>query len=141
MRQLAGSEVLRVEKATRADKNVFPFLFTYVVPLLAPTSLTTLEQQGTNVAGLGVFVVIMFVVLARTKLHDVNPVLSLFGYHFFEVEAGKLGSVLLLTKTGAIAHRTSLRAIRLSDYLWLEKPIASVDTKSSKTSAVEDETG
>lgn len=120
IRRHGSGEVLNVDRAKRADKNVFPFLFTYVVPLLVPTKLTAL-QHGTNVLGLVAFAIIMFLVLNGTKIHDVNPVLSILGFHFFQVDAGKLGTVIVLTRASNISEKT-VHAVRISDYLWLEKP-------------------
>jgi len=138
VRRAQGFVALKITKATRSDKSVFPFMFAYVIPLLIPTTLSSAAQGYGNAPGLIAFVVVMAIVLYRTQLHDVNPVLSLFGYHFFEVDAGATATgILLLTRQARVPLNEVIRVKEISDYLWLHvetqdraevKPLRNGDT-------------
>lgn len=94
--QLAGSRLerlpVKVKKAKSADKEVIGFYIAYALPLLLRDS--SLDDAGALVIA---FVLLAFV-LWSTRSFQVNPVLGIFGYHFYETELEDGMTYLLVTQ-------------------------------------------
>lgn len=83
---------VEVQKAKPADKEVIGFYVAYALPLL-------FRDVGNLDFGVITVAVLMFVfVIWSTGSVQVNPVLGLFGYHFYEVELKGGISYLLVTR-------------------------------------------
>ena len=120
VRKSCTTGTFQITKADRGDKNVLAFLVTYLLPLIAPTEgvFSTVSKTGSTPA-LVVFVLLMAVVLYQSQMLNVNPLLGILGYHFFDVEADGLVSRLLITTRESVGKDTVV-AYRLSDSVWLE---------------------
>lgn len=105
---------ISIKKAKSADKEVIGFFAAYALPLLF---------RGHDVPEIGAWViaVIMLIfVLWTTHALQVNPVLGLFGYHFYEVETESGISYLMITKRKINNIQSVKNVIQLSEYGILE---------------------
>ena len=112
-RKLEGIPV-EVVKAKPADKEVIGFYVAYALPLLF-RDVGNLDWGSITVA------VVMFIfVIWSTGTFQVNPVLGLFGYRFYEVELKSGVSYLLVTKRN-INDLTSMNKVnQLSEHALLD---------------------
>ena len=107
---------ISIQKAKSADKEVLGFFVAYALPLIfkgtASPELDTWLMAGA----------MLLFVLFSTHAMQVNPVLGVFGYHFYEVET-KDGITYLLISTRRINNVKSVtQIVQLSEYGILEAP-------------------
>ncbi len=103
-----------IKKAKSADKEVIGFFIAYALPLVF---------RGQSAPDLGAWIVagaMLLFVLWSTHSLQVNPVLGMFGYHFYEVETSDGITYLLITRR-KISNVLSLgQVVQLSEYGILE---------------------
>jgi hypothetical protein len=109
---------IAIQKAKSTDKEVIGFFVAYALPLMfrGPSAP---DLEGWLVAG-----AMLLFVLWSTHAIQVNPVLGVLGFHFYEVEA-KGGVTYLLISRRKISNVLSVVCVaQLSEYGLLEaKPI------------------
>ena len=108
-----------IKKAKSADKEVIGFFIAYALPLVF---------RGQSSPDLGAWLVaacMLFFVLWSTHSLQVNPVLGLFGYHFYEVETADGITYLLISKRRIGNALTIKHVVQLSEYGILEAPVQS----------------
>jgi hypothetical protein len=105
---------IEVTRAKPRDSDAIAYVVTYLIPFL---TLSTRDWRGR--AAILVFIFVVGVLYIRSHIFYVNPVLSLGGYRLFEIEVGR-GFVILMTRRKFIEPGTTLRARRLSDYVYIE---------------------
>lgn len=109
-------EVVRfpINSVRIADGEVVGFLVAYLLPF---TSLTT---DKINEFTLVFVLFIFFVVIFATNAYHFNPLLSLLGYHFYEVTTENNITYLLITKR-TLKNTTSIKEVsHLTDYIVLD---------------------
>lgn len=103
-----------IKKAKSADKEVIGFFVAYALPL---------AFRGQSSPDIGAWVLaacMLFFVLWSTHSLQVNPVLGLFGYHFYEVETADGITYLLVSKRRIGSALTIKHVVQLSEYGVLE---------------------
>lgn len=105
---------ISIQKAKSADKEVLGFFVAYALPLIfkgaaAPDLDTWLVAGG-----------MLLFVLFSTHSMQVNPVLGVFGYHFYEVETRDGITYLLITKRKINNVKTLTNVVQLSEFGILE---------------------
>lgn len=103
-----------IEKAKSADKEVIGFFIAYALPLLF---------RGQSSPDLGAWLIagsMLLFVLWSTHSLQVNPVLGLFGFHFYEVETKEKITYLLITRRKINNVLTIKQVVQLSEYGILE---------------------
>ncbi len=108
---------LRVQGAAPRDSDVLAYIASYLVPFASVSAGSTRERIA-----VGVFVALIAVLYVRSELFYVNPLLALVGVRLFAVETVGGSPLVLLCRRRFIAPHSDLRAVRISDYVWLEKP-------------------
>lgn len=105
-----------IKKAKSADKEVIGFFVAYALPLIF---------RGDAAPDMGAWLmasVMLLFVLFSTHTLQVNPVLGMLGFHFYEVETSEGITYLLITKR-TINNVLSIKTIvQLSEYGILEAP-------------------
>ena len=105
---------ITIKKAKSADKEVLGFFVAYALPLI-------FRGQGTPDLGAWIVAGIMLLlVLWGTHSLQVNPVLGLLGFHFFEVETDDGITYLLITERRIDAAKSVVSVVQLSEYGILE---------------------
>lgn len=117
-RAQAGLERLPVtiKKAKSADKEVIGFFVAYALPLVFRGQSTPEPGAWLLAAGMLLFV------LWSTHSLQVNPVLGIFGYHFYEVETADGITYLLISKRRINSALAIKHVVQLSEYGILEAP-------------------
>lgn len=117
-RAQAGLERLPVtiKKAKSADKEVIGFFVAYALPLVFRGQATPEPGAWLLAAGMLLFV------LWSTHSLQVNPVLGIFGYHFYEVETADGITYLLISKRRINSALAIKNVVQLSEYGILEAP-------------------
>lgn len=105
-------ERVHVVRTKSLDKDAVLFVVTYALPLLVP------EQRLGSYWALAVFVALVFVVLYSLQVAHVNPLLAMFGYHFFEISPASGETAMLVTRANPIG--TTTRVVKLSPHIWLD---------------------
>lgn len=105
---------VKIEKAKNADKEVIGFFVAYALPLVFRGQASAELGEWVLAAGMLLFV------LWSTNSLQVNPVLGLFGYHFYEVETQDKITFLLITRTKITKVSAIKEIVQLSEYGILE---------------------
>lgn len=103
-----------IKKAKSADKEVIGFFVAYALPLVF---------RGQSSQDLGAWLVagtMLLFVLWSTHSMQVNPVLGMFGYHFYEVETSDGITYLLITRSKISSVLSIGNVVQLSEYGILE---------------------
>jgi hypothetical protein len=108
------NQTIDVTRARPRDGDAIAYVATYVLPFL---TLGTDSWQSR--VALTLFVLIVGTLVIRSHIFYVNPVLALFGFRLFEIEAGDQ-FVLVLTRRPYVRPGSTLSARRLSDYVYWE---------------------
>lgn len=116
--EFAGKRLERlpvaIKKAKSADKEVIGFFLAYALPLVF---------KGGEVPDLGAWLLaagILLFVLWSTHAMQANPVLGLFGFHFYEVETADGITYLLISKRRINSVQSIQHVVQLSEYGVLE---------------------
>jgi hypothetical protein len=99
-----------VQKAKSADKEVIGFFIAYVLPLVF---------KGESAPELGAWILaaaILLFVLWSTHSLQVNPILGMLGYHFYEVETKDGITFLLITRRNITNVKTIHHVVQLTEY-------------------------
>ena len=110
---------ISIKKAKSADKEVIGFFVAYALPLVFR------GQSSLDVGAWVLAACMLFFVLWSTHSLQVNPVLGLFGYHFYEVETADGITYLLISKRRIGNALTIKQVVQLSEYGILEAPTPS----------------
>ncbi|MCC8628530.1 hypothetical protein WH216_05635 [Xanthomonas perforans] len=105
---------VKIEKAKNADKEVIGFFIAYALPLVFKGQASLEIGEWILAAAMLLFV------LWSTNSLQVNPVLGLFGFHFYEVETSNKITFLLITRTKITQVGEIQQIVQLSEYGILE---------------------
>lgn len=114
---------ISIKKAKSADKEVIGFFVAYALPLVF---------RGQAAPDLGAWLIaagMLLFVLWSTHSLQVNPVLGMFGYHFYEVESADGITYLLISKRRIASTLAVKTVVQLSEFGILE---ASSDNRRTK---------
>lgn len=83
-----------VERSARKDSDTLSYLATYLIPFaLAP------PKDGYEFVALLIFIVVLAYLYVNSNMIYINPVLSAFGYHLYEVTpAAAKGAIIVLSR-------------------------------------------
>lgn len=104
---------VNIVEVSSADKESIGFILVYLLPLAQETTPYSLPVI------IFVAIIFFFVVLSSNSYHF-NPLLTIFGYHFYDVKVDGGLSYVLLTKRNVRDCRTIHRVHLLSDYMILD---------------------
>jgi peptidoglycan/LPS O-acetylase OafA/YrhL len=105
---------ITIKKAKSADKEVIGFFVAYALPLLFK------GEVSADLGAWGLAAALLLFVLWSTHAIQVNPVLGLFGFHFYEVETSDGITFLLITRRKINNALSISRVVQLSEYGILE---------------------
>lgn len=103
---------VKIRSISTADKEIISFVFAYLLPLMDITY------------SLLFFLLLLFVfIVLTTHTYHFNPVLGLFGYHYYEVSIEGGTTYILITKKTLKNTDQVNNVVQLTDYIILEKEI------------------
>lgn len=105
---------INIVKVKSSDKEVIGFVVAYALPLLFKGQ-ASVDMNAWLLAGS-----MLVFVLFTTHSMQVNPVLGLFGYHFYDVETKDGITYLLISKRKINNVKSIEEIVQLSEYGILE---------------------
>ncbi len=108
-------EPLTTKHVKTSDKEVLAFLLIYLMPLFTKDLIFT----GNWVTPVYILAIIAFCVY-HSNAFTFNPLLSMAGYHFYEVENENGMTYLLISQKTIHRHDNVLRVKCIADYVYLD---------------------
>ncbi|MBI2481251.1 MAG: hypothetical protein HYV60_22210 [Planctomycetia bacterium] len=109
---------LTVTAVESTDKEALAFMIAYLFPILM-NQIPDVTEPRYQMLAIYTYCVIGLVIYHSNSFHF-NPVLALFGYHFYEITADQGMKYLLITHRVVRSQTPNLNVTRLSDYVYLE---------------------
>lgn len=104
----------QIKKIRTVDSDIFSFFIAYLFPFIS------LDSNNINESVL-IFILFMFVIIVLgTHSYSTNPILILFGYHFYEVSTPTNVTYLLMTKRNLRNVKEIKQIVQISDYMVLD---------------------
>lgn len=97
-----------------ADGEVLGFLAAYLLPFI------TLTSNQINTIILMYIFTLFFVIIWTTNSYHVNPIITLLGYHFYEVTTISNITFLLITKKDLVNTSNIKNVVQLTEYMVLD---------------------
>ncbi len=108
---------IKTKKVKSVDKESMAFLLTYLLPLYAKD---TFDFKGDLAVAVSVFIIILVAIYFSTAF-TYNPILALWGYHFYEVESNDM-TYIIITKQTLNQPVNELTIRLLHDSIYLHTP-------------------
>jgi hypothetical protein len=109
-----GPVTLRVDRVNSRDSDLMSYIVTYIVPFMA-IRFDSFE----TLLSLVILFFMIAVIYVNSNMIFVNPMLSLFGYHIFEIESDGC-SHSLITKKNHLARNSSFKVVKMGGELLME---------------------
>ncbi len=109
--------LLIVMSVKSRDGDVMSYIVTYLLPFLAIKM-----NDKMDVASLGLLLLVIGILYVNSNLIHTNPILSIMGYHLFEIEDGENKTSTLICKQSYVRTGSELRTVSIGDYVLMEKP-------------------
>lgn len=104
----------KINSIKTADGEVLGFLIAYILPVLS------LTNPNIDFRIIGFVIILFFTIIWTTNSYHINPLLSLFGYHFYEVTTLDNVTYLLLTKRELRKTASLKEVVHITDYMVLD---------------------
>lgn len=92
----------------------------YIAAYLLPFLTVDYKDPG-SVTCIVVFVLMLGALYITSNMIHINPLLTLCGYHIYQVESTEGKSSLLVTRRTYVGQKMSIRVVSLGDYALMEK--------------------
>lgn len=107
-------QTFKINSIKTADGQVMGFLIAYILPILSITN------PNIDMRILSFIIVLFIVIIWTTNSYHINPLLSLFGYHFYEVTTLDNVTYLLLTKRELRKTTSVKEVVHITEYMVLD---------------------
>ncbi len=105
---------INIKSLSTSDKEIIAFIIVYLLPLINKYSLQINSK-------LLIFVIaLLFISVWTTNSYHFNPLLGLFGYHFYEVTTEGDVTYILITRENLVNTKKIKTVVQISDYMLLE---------------------
>jgi hypothetical protein len=105
---------ITVTSVKTADTEIVGFVIAYLLPLV------TVDGQGVDMDVLAFVLVLLLLVVWATHAYHVNPLLALFGYHFYEITDGGDVTHILITRRTLRDSKHITKTVQLTEYMLLD---------------------
>lgn len=109
---------LTVTAVESTDKEALAFIIAYLIPILTG-KFPNISEPEYWLLTVYIYCIIGLVIYHSHAFHF-NPVLALFGYHFYQITADSGMKYLLITRNTVTSQSPDVTATRLADYVYLE---------------------
>ncbi|MEO0233902.1 MAG: hypothetical protein ABIN11_02320 [candidate division WOR-3 bacterium] len=99
-----------IKEISIADNESVIFIFTYLIPLL-----------GIEIHMVLFLLVLFFIIVLTINIYHFNPLLSLLGYHQYEIKLVEGSTFILITRKMLINSKQIKNVVQLTNYILLEK--------------------
>lgn len=107
---------LQLAEVESADKEMLAFLLTYLLPFIASDKLGFSGEWMTG----AYILLIVFLAVGHGNAYHFNPVMGLFGYHFYSVKASGGMPFLLITKRTLRRPDEQVTVVQITESIFLE---------------------
>jgi hypothetical protein len=104
---------INITSVKNADHNIISFLLVYLLPVLDIV-------KKDNVYVYGFILVVFFVIIINSNTYHFNPLLSLFGYKFYDITSDGNISYILITKQKILNTNDVKQVVHISTYMVLD---------------------
>jgi len=111
-----GKSKVKLVSAETADQENVAFLLLYVSPLF------TAEVTSLNFSIVVPVVILFTIVVMSGNNYHFNPLLNIFGWHFYKVNTPDQVARVLITKRSIRNVVGDVTVVQLSDYVIMEAP-------------------
>jgi hypothetical protein len=112
-RQRLGAVSFEIQEVKAMDNEVVAYVVAYLFPMIAPSG-------SIDYLSFGFVLLVLAAVLSSAHAFTFNPVLTLFGYHFYEVKCKSEVSYLLLSRSDITDVKQVDSVGRLTNYLMID---------------------
>jgi hypothetical protein len=105
---------VKIKSIRTADKEIVGFLLVYLLPLI---------KQSTNSISMPVLVfvaIFFFLIIYNAHVYHFNPLLGIFGYHFYEATIEGDITFVLITRQSITHCKSITRVVQLTEYMILD---------------------
>lgn len=109
---------VKIKSVKTVDKEIVGFLLVYLLPLI---------NQGENHISVAVLIfiaIIFFLIIYNSHAYHFNPMLGLFGYHFYEVCIEGDITYVLITRQNITDCKSITKVVQLTEYMIKDVPDA-----------------
>jgi hypothetical protein len=110
-------EPLTTTEVKTADKEVLTFLIVYLLPIISKDFVGIYSSPVLAIYVIGIIAWAVF----HGNAFSFNPLLALFGYHFYEVKNAAGIPYLLITRRTVRQAANNFRVVNIADYIYLDK--------------------
>lgn len=107
-------QTITISAITPSDNQVIGFVIAYLLPILS------LTDPHIDLPVLAFMAIVFILLIWSTNAYHINPLLSFFGYHFYQVSLNDKVTYLLLTRKELHRTATIQTVIHLTDYMLLD---------------------
>ncbi|MBA2677857.1 MAG: hypothetical protein H0U76_05615 [Ktedonobacteraceae bacterium] len=112
----------KVMSVERKDGEVMGYVASYLIPFVTFSIDNEHGQVSVpQVSALVIFLLVLLVIYVNSNMIYINPVLTIFGYHLYSVEIEHGGREVYYLARKAVRRGESIRYVRLSDDIYLER--------------------
>ncbi len=105
---------IKIKSLSTSDKEIIAFIIVYLLPLINKYSFQINSK-------LLIFIIaLLFISVWTTNSYHFNPLLGLFGYHFYEVTIEGDITYILITRKNLVNSKQIKTVVQISDYMLLE---------------------
>lgn len=105
VKYLSNLTPFHAQTVKASDNELVTFVLAYLFPLVG------LSDANVDVLAVGFAIGLLLVIVMSTHAYQTNPLLSLFGYHFYEVESTNGVTYFILSKQ-VIRNASDIRTVK-----------------------------
>lgn len=104
---------VNIKSISPSDKETLSFIFVYLLPLIFSNNIKV------NLPILLFIIILFFFSVLTTHMYHFNPVLGLFGYHYYKIIIEGGATYILMTKKTIRNSKEVKQVIQISEYMLL----------------------
>lgn len=109
-----ASHKIKINSVKTADQDVLSFLIAYLSPLI------TLKITEINYTMLVATFLLIGIIIYHSNTYHFNPLLGVFGFHFYEVTTEENVTFILMSKRFIRNCREPIKVACVSEYMLIE---------------------
>lgn len=105
---------VQISTIATADKEIVSFILIYLLPLVNS------EAFDINIRVLLFVIVLFFITILTTHSYHFNPILGIFGFHFYQITLSSGLSYVLITRKNITNSKQISSVAQISEYIIVE---------------------
>ncbi len=108
-------DTISIRSIGNSDQEVLAFLVTYLLPVLVIRDQSLDPWIEITVAAL------ILLIVYHSNIYNFNPLLGVFGYHFYAISTAEEITLILITRKGLQEARQIKSVVSISQHMVLER--------------------